>query len=68
MSDGASKLSYAVKNLRRKWDEIESHWKDAVRDDFESRHINPMINQVTVTSRAMGTLEEVIQKMRRDCS
>lgn len=68
MSDGSGRLSYAAKNLRRHWDEIEGHWKDAVRDQFESRHINPLITQTTATSRGMHTLDEIIQKMRRECS
>lgn len=68
MSDGSGKLAYAAKNLRRKWDDTAEHWRDAVRADFEARHINPLITQTTATSRGMHTLDEVIQKMRRDCS
>ncbi len=68
MSDGSGKLGYAAKNLRRKWDEIQENWKDAVRADFESRHISPLITQTVSTSRGMHQLDEIIQKMRRDCS
>lgn len=68
MSDGSGKLTYAAKNLRRKWDETAEQWRDANRDAFEARHINPLITQTTATSRGMHTLDEIIQKMRRDCS
>ena len=68
MSDGSGKLAYAAKNLRRKWDETSESWRDVVRADFEARHINPLITQTTATSRGMHTLDEIIQKMRRDCS
>ena len=68
MSDGSGKLGYAAKNLRRKWDETSEHWRDVVRADFEARHINPLITQTTATARGMHSLDEIIQKMRRDCS
>lgn len=67
MSDGSGKLAYAAKNLRRKWDEVSETWRDAVKADFEARHLNPLITQTTATSRGMHTLAEIIQKMRRDC-
>jgi hypothetical protein len=68
MSDGSGKLTYAAKNLRRKWDEAAEQWRDRVKDDFEARHIHPLITQTTATGRGMHTLDEIIQKMRRDCS
>jgi hypothetical protein len=68
MSEGATKLNYAIKTLRRRWDDIESHWQDAVRADFEAKHIDPLITQVSATIRGMNQLDETIQKMRRDCS
>ncbi len=68
MSDGSGKLGYAAKNLRRKWDEVSESWSDIIRERFESQHIAPWITQTTATSRGMHTLDEIIQKMRRDCS
>ena len=47
MSDGSGKLAYAAKNLRRKWDEVSETWRDAVKADFESRHLNPLLTQTT---------------------
>jgi hypothetical protein len=66
--EGPTKLNYAIKNLRRKWDELSPHWQDAVKDDFEARHIDPLSTQVNATIRGMNLLEEVLIKMRRDCS
>ena len=68
MSEGATKLTYAIKTLRRRWDEVTPQWQDAVKADFEARHINPLVTQVSATIRGMNSLEETIQKMRRDCS
>jgi hypothetical protein len=68
MSDGSGKLTYAAKNLRRKWDEVSESWSDEIRNRFESQHIGPWVTQTTATSRGMHSLDEIIQKMRRDCS
>ncbi len=68
MSDGSGKLGYAAKNLRRKWDEASESWDDIIRERYESTHIGPWLTQTTATSRGMHTLDEIIQKMRRDCS
>ncbi len=65
-SEGATKLQYAIKTLRRHFDEMESHWKDSVRDDFEQKHLNPLANQVGATVRGMSTLGEVIQRICKD--
>ena len=68
MSEGATKLNYAIKTLRRRWDDVEPHWQDAVKADFEAKHLDPLITQVSATIRGMNQLDEMIQKMRRDCS
>ena len=68
MSEGATKLNYAIKTLRRRWDEVSPHWQDAVRADFEAKHIDPLITQTSATIRGMNQLEDILHKMRRDCS
>ncbi len=67
-SEGATKLNYAIKTLRRRWDEVAPSWQDQVAADFEARHIDPLMTQVAATIRGMNSLEEVIGRMRRECS
>ncbi len=66
--EGATKLNYAIKTLRRHWDEVSPYWQDAVRDDFEARHIDPLVVKVNATVRGMNKLEEVLIRMKRECS
>ena len=68
MSEGATKMNYAIKTLRRRWDDVSPHWQDAVKADFEARHFGPLITQVSATIRGMNQLEEITQRMRRECS
>ena len=67
MSEGATKLNYAVKTLRRRWDEVVPYWQDQVRVDFEAKHIDPLITQATATIHGMNQLDEVLKQMRREC-
>lgn len=68
MSEGSTKLQYALKSLRLKWDETKETWTDQVRQDFERKHLAPLDTQVSSTIRAMDHIAEIIGKMRRDCS
>ena len=68
MSEGSHKLNYAHKNLRRLWDEIGPMWNDKVRHDFEQHFVLPLTNQVSSTVRAMNEIDEVTQRVKRDCS
>ena len=55
MSEGATKLNYDDQDApTSEWDDIESHWKDAVRADFEAKHLDPLITQVSATIRGMN--------------
>ena len=68
MSSGANRLNHAMKTLRAKWDDIEPLWRDNVRREFETQHLEPLERQVASTMRAMHDLSEVIHRARRECS
>ena len=68
MSAGSTKLQYALKNLRLRWEETQEMWNDAVRVEFETRHLHPMETQVGATVRAMDKIYEIMQKMKQECS
>lgn len=67
-SEGSHKLNYALKNLRRLWEEIGPLWRDEVRDDFEQRHILPLCNQVNAAVRGMNEIYDTTLRVKRDCS
>jgi hypothetical protein len=68
MSAGSTKLQYALKNLRLRWEETQEMWSDAVRVDFETRHLHPVETQVSATVRAMEKIDEIMLKMKQECS
>lgn len=66
--EGSTKLTYAIKNLKKHWEEAKTMWLDQVAKDFESTHLIPLETRVNAVSRGMDKLAEVTDKVRRDCS
>jgi hypothetical protein len=67
-SEGSHKLNYALKNLRRLWEEIGPLWRDEVRDDFEQHYILPITNQVNAAVRGMNEVHDIAHRAKRECS
>jgi hypothetical protein len=65
--EGSTKLTYAIKNLRKHWELARVHWQDQVAKDFESNHLGPLETRVNAVIRGMDKLAEVTAKVKRDC-
>ncbi len=68
VGSGTSKLRNAIKTLRSQWDASEEGWRDAIRQDFERKRLEPIDSQSTSTLRAMQTLCDVLSRVYRECS
>ena len=66
--EGSTKLTYAIKNLRKHWEHAKVHWQDQVAKDFESHHLFPLETRVNSVIRGMDKLAEVTAKVKKDCS
>ena len=66
--EGSTKLTYAIKNLKKHWEVAKTQWLDQVAKDFEAAHLIPLETRVNAVSRGMDKLAEVTAKVRRDCS
>jgi len=64
----ASRLNHAIKTLLEHWDATSETWNDAVRKDYEERHVAPLESAVKVAMGGMQDIAEVLGKVRRDCS
>ena len=65
---GIPKLNHGIKSLRGEWDATAEAWRDQVRADFESNHVEPFLAQATTTLRAMEQLADTFARIHRDCS
>ena len=50
--EGSTKLTYAIKNLRKHWEIAKAHWQDQVAD-FEANHLFPLETRVNAVIRGM---------------
>jgi hypothetical protein len=66
--EGSTKLTYAIKNLRKHWEIAKTHWQDQVAKDFEGNYLMPLETRVNAVARSMDKLAEVTAKVKRDCS
>jgi hypothetical protein len=66
--EGSTKLTYAIKNLRKHWENAKVHWQDQVAKDFESNHLWPLETRVNAVIRGMDKLAEISAKVKKDCS
>jgi hypothetical protein len=68
MSAGAARLKHAMKTLKERWDITRESWDDAQSRDFEKNHIAPVDHQVTTAIRGMDKLNEILARVRQECS
>jgi hypothetical protein len=68
MSSGPARLKHAMKTLREHWEYTREFWDDGVARDFEKNHLTPVDHQVTTALRGMDKLQEVLAKVRQECS
>ena len=66
--EGSTKLTYAIKNLRKHWELAKTQWLDQVAQDFEQTHMFPLETRCNAVARGMDKLGEVTAKVKRDCA
>jgi hypothetical protein len=65
---GSVELHAALKDLRRRWEEVRLTWNDPVSHDFEERTWAALESQSVAVLRAMDRLAPVLERARRECS
>ena len=68
VSTGAAKLHQALKKLKQSWDTTQDAWTDAVRREFEEKHIALLEEKVKSTLREMDRLSQVMMQAHKECS
>ena len=67
VGDGTALLHNAFKKFHERWDDTRDAWSDAARERFEKEHLEPVAAEVKQALTALGMLEEMVTRMRRDC-
>jgi hypothetical protein len=58
----------ALKIMRRKWDETNPQWNDAVRRDFAENHWGPLEDHTVAALKQMDRLSQVMTALRQELS
>ncbi|MGA3163124.1 MAG: hypothetical protein ABSD77_02840 [Verrucomicrobiota bacterium] len=67
LSGTKNRLVALTKELAVQWDETKNHWWDAKTREFERRYIAELLVNVDRTVTAIERLNEVLDKVRKDC-
>jgi hypothetical protein len=62
------RLYDSLQVIRRRWDVVEPHWTDAVRQEFEANTLTPLLLLSEDFMRAIDRLGQVFAQARKDCS
>lgn len=65
---GRGRLYDALKQLRRRWEDVEPLWTDSVRREFEEKILEPLNLIADEALRAMDRLAQVFGQVRRECT
>lgn len=56
-----------MKDLQADFAEVKRYWNDDVAEQFEKNHVRPLVLTGRSAVEAMGHIEHLLLKMKRDC-
>ncbi len=62
-----AQLSGATKELLLRWSETKNYWHDGKSREFEERYLLELMARVNQATTLIDKLEEVLQKVHKDC-
>jgi hypothetical protein len=67
LNGNKSRLTALTKNISLRWAETKDHWRDAKSAEFEQRFMQELFPHVNKAAAAVEKLEELLNKIRKDC-
>ena len=67
LSGTKNRLVSLTRELAVQWSETKNHWWDAKTREFEQRYMIELFANVDRTVTAIEQLDEVLNKVRKDC-
>ena len=68
MGSNGALLNKAIKDLLTHWEASNSSWRDKARAEFDKDFLQELIPAVRGASRAAQEIENLLQKIRIDCT
>ena len=67
LSGTKNRLAALTKELAVQWDETKNYWRDDKTREFERQYIAELFVNVDKDVTAIERLDEVLDKVRKDC-
>ncbi len=67
LSGSKNRLVALTKELSKRWEDTQNHWRDAKSQEFEQRYMTELFANVDKTITVMDKLNELLIKVRKDC-
>jgi len=68
VNDGRAKLMRASKDLFAHWERIKEDWRDDNCKQFEKKYMDLLRAELMKTQQAMDHIDQVLFRLRKDCS
>lgn len=65
---GRARLFTSFKTFKERWAEVQLHWHDGVRREFDEQHMEPMERDVVRMLAAIDMLSQVVNQVKQECS
>lgn len=65
---GMGKIKRACTDLQVRWNEAKVLWRDPNSQQFEDQFLEPLLAVLRTAEKAMGHMDDVLSKARRDCT
>ena len=67
LAGNRSRLSAITKELSLRWQDTKDCWKDAKSQEFERRYLTDLFARVDRTVTVIEKLDQLLDKVRKDC-
>jgi hypothetical protein len=67
LSANRSRLAAISKELLVRWQETRNYWHDTKSKEFDQRYLQELFANVDRTVSVLEKLDEVLNKVRKDC-
>ena len=67
LSGNKAQLTGNTKELLLRWSETQNYWHDVKSREFDERYMQELMARVDKATTIIDKLEEVLQKVYKDC-
>jgi hypothetical protein len=67
LSGHKAQLTGATKEILLRWSETQNYWRDSKSREFDNLYMQELMARVEKAATLIDKLEEVLQKVHKDC-